>query len=584
MAYKIIDRCVCCHSCATNCPVEAITFQGSQYWIDPELCISCGTCAELCPQSIIADMETPEAAPVPHAPTKLTCDLCVLGGGGSGLVAAIRFAQITGKKVIVLEKAQKCGGSTTFAHNWFTGYNRWHQEAGIPDQTENLLKYCIREAQGCLPDSLVEKVLRNTGRFFEWLVDWDEAEARECFAIGRGPMGALGIDYPDRKFENLNCHDPAIGPGWAGTYLVRKMQQVAPSLGVEIYTGTEAVELLTNENGALCGVLAKDAGGMVEVSASAVVLATGGFSGNDEKLKEFEPDFFDGGIPVHRFSPVTCSGDGMTLSKPLGAWCNMKKTKLNKFGPVHHPYTASGCGMAGFGAMMVDFRGDLKEMPMGPMGDTSFLDNIPEHAIWYIITESTVEKNLRSSVERPREGNKDMTYEDYRAEIDFELRGNGPAFCGNTLEELAEKLNMEPARLIASVEQFNEGCNKPQMPMMPFQTDDDGGSNPTFNNDQVDGGDGGPGLPPPPAAEPIVEGPFYAFLGQRFAEGAFGGVMTNEDVEVIREDGSVIPGLYAVGDAASTWYTRGVLGPLTELTWAVNSGYFAADSVKSYLA
>ena len=53
MAYKIIDRCVCCHTCATNCPVEAITFQGSQYWIDPEVCISCGTCAPLCPPSSI---------------------------------------------------------------------------------------------------------------------------------------------------------------------------------------------------------------------------------------------------------------------------------------------------------------------------------------------------------------------------------------------------------------------------------------------------------------------------------------------------------------------------------------------------
>lgn len=96
--------------------------------------------------------------------------------------------------------------------------------------------------------------------------------------------------------------------------------------------------------------------------------------------------------------------------------------------------------------------------------------------------------------------------------------------------------------------------------------------------------DDSPGLPPPPPAEPITDGPFYAFLGQRFAEGAFGGVMTNEDVEVIRKDGTVIPGLYAVGDAASTWYTRGVLGPLTELTWAVNSGYFAADSAKNYLS
>lgn len=583
MAFKIMDRCVCCHSCATNCPVEAITFKGSQYWIDPEKCISCGTCAELCPQSIIADPEAPVEVPQAHERIEKTCDLCVLGAGGSGLVSAIRFAQNTGKKVIVLEKAKKCGGSTTFAHNWFTGYNRWHEEAGVPDQTEKLLEYCIREAQGCLPDSLVEKVLKNTGRFFEWLVDLDEKEARECFAIGRGPMGAIGIDYPDRKFENLKCHDPAIGPGWAGTYLIRKMQQVAPQFGVEIYTQHEAVELLTDENGNISGVLAKDPGGETLVHAKAVVLATGGFSGNDEKLKEFEPDFFDGGYPVHRFSPVTCSGDGMTLSKPLGAWCNMKKTKLNKFGPVHHPYTASGCGMAGFGSLMVDFRGNKLEMPMGPMGDTTLLDSLPEHAVWYIVSEETVEKNLRDSVEHPREGNHGMTYEDYRAEIDFELRSEGPAYCGNTLEELAEKLNMDPKVLIASIDAYNEELKHPKPMGMPFEMKDDEAGNPSFKNEDVDKDDG-PGLPPPPPSKPIVEGPFYAFLGQRFAEGAFGGVMTNEDVEVIREDGSVIPGLYAVGDAASTWYTRGVLGPLTELTWAVNSGYFAADSVEKYLA
>lgn len=217
---------------------------------------------------------------------------------------------------------------------------------------------------------------------------------------------------------------------------------------------------------------------------------------------------------------------------------------------------------------------------MGPMGDTSLLDSLPEHAVWYITTEETVERNLRSSVEHPREGNQNMTYEDYRAEIDFELRSEGPAYCADTLEGLAEKLHMDPATLISSVAEFNAGLNRPKAPMP--EADDDA-ANPTFNNDEVDQDDG-PGLPPPPPADPILSGPYYAFLGQRFAEGAFGGVMTNEDVEVIREDGSVIPGLYAVGDAASTWYTRGVLGPLTELTWAVNSGYFAADSVKDYLA
>ena len=39
-----------------------------------------------------------------------SCDLVVLGGGGSGLIAAVRAAELTGKKVIVLEKVAFTGG------------------------------------------------------------------------------------------------------------------------------------------------------------------------------------------------------------------------------------------------------------------------------------------------------------------------------------------------------------------------------------------------------------------------------------------------------------------------------------------
>ena len=176
---------------------------------------------------------------------------------------------------------------------------------------------------------------------------------------------------------------------------------------------------------------------------------------------------------------------------------------------------------------------------------------------------------LRDSVDHPREGNQGMTYEDYRAELDFELRSQGPAYCADTLEGLAEQLHMDPKVFCASIEAYNQGLKSPKAPKNPFEMPEREAGNPSFEED-------GPGLPPPPAS-PIVQGPFYAFLGQRFAEGAFGGVMTDEDMAVIRPDGSVIPGLYAVGDAASTWYTRGVLGPLTELTWAVNSGFLAGE-------
>lgn len=52
MAYVINDNCVACGTCASVCPVEAIT-EGDKYSIDPDTCVECGTCAASCPSDAI---------------------------------------------------------------------------------------------------------------------------------------------------------------------------------------------------------------------------------------------------------------------------------------------------------------------------------------------------------------------------------------------------------------------------------------------------------------------------------------------------------------------------------------------------
>lgn len=54
MAYKISAECVKCGSCASTCPVEAISEGDAQYNIDPEKCVECGTCAANCPVGAIS--------------------------------------------------------------------------------------------------------------------------------------------------------------------------------------------------------------------------------------------------------------------------------------------------------------------------------------------------------------------------------------------------------------------------------------------------------------------------------------------------------------------------------------------------
>ncbi|MEG2353085.1 MAG: 4Fe-4S binding protein [Clostridium sp.] len=49
MAYKILDTCVSCGACASECPVSCITEGDAIYVIDADVCISCGNCANVCP-------------------------------------------------------------------------------------------------------------------------------------------------------------------------------------------------------------------------------------------------------------------------------------------------------------------------------------------------------------------------------------------------------------------------------------------------------------------------------------------------------------------------------------------------------
>lgn len=560
------ENCVCCHNCAMECPMQAIRFLGSKYQIDPEKCVECGLCAKVCHTCSIHDVDAP--APVLlHKPIEKAADVVVCGGG-SGIVAAIRAAQ-AGKKVILVEKAGKLGGNTDYAHAFFPVYSKWHEAAGMPDLREQAIEHYLAVTDRVLEEDVLRTAVYGCSRFFDWLCTFGTAdEVYRLLNLGdadaHGPIYGPGLlDFPARRFENLLCRDDSIGPGWSGTYVKHTMLDAIrdQKLNVEILTGTAAKHLRLDGSGRIIGVECEDSGGQVNIAASAVILATGGFGRSDEKLREFTPWFFDGQTPIHRFSVPTDTGDGIDMLRELGVEPNPERMYVSIMGPKHHPFSNVLADIAltpeipQFNLNGVRWIDEGVQLP----GMTPCIVHQPKEMSWAIQSRDVIKNIADRFISNPAFASKAHLYETWEAELEEEaaLPVQPPVRKADTLEELAAACEMDIAVFQESVRRYNGFCAAGK--------DDDYGKAPEF-------------------LVPIGEkGPYYAIRGTRFSEDAMGGLTVDGRCRVLRNDGSPIPGLYGVGDATSAMHRRGKRAVISELTWAMASAFTSGEDAAAYI-
>ena len=94
-----------------------------------------------------------------------TCDLLVLGGGGSGMVAAVRAAQL-GQKVILVEKLPKTGGGAQFASCSRVFESQWQKKRGLESHTADYIRTAQDAMYWELDPKLVANAIKGTGQFF----------------------------------------------------------------------------------------------------------------------------------------------------------------------------------------------------------------------------------------------------------------------------------------------------------------------------------------------------------------------------------------------------------------------------------
>lgn len=571
MMYQITKNCIGCHNCAGECPMQAIDWVGSKYEIDQDKCVECGLCAKVCHTHSIIDVDADETVPA-HGEIVLEADVVVCGGG-TGLIAAVKTA-MAGKKVILLEKADRLGGNTDYAHAYFPVYTKWHENAGMPDVREQAIEHYDRATDGIIGKDIFRTAVYATGEFFDWLCEFGRCE--EVYnlvnlgdADAHGPIYGPGLlDFPKRMWDNLNCRDEAIGPGYGGTHIKYSMLRAIEQYGlpVDIYLEHEACELLLDDSGAISGVLAKDPGGVTRVNAPVVILSTGGFGKNDELLKELAPWFFDGAY-IHRFTVPTDTGDGITMLRRLGVEPVRERTAISGFGPKHHPWSNVLAELALEPEMLQvnmagerwtdESRGDPQfGAPLHAM--TALIGDQPGQISWAIQGREVFKMAADRTLSFPPMAKRWWQFHTWEGEFKEECAlPEPPCYEADTLEELAGKIGMPTDALLATVSAYNKAAAG-------------------LCEDKF--GKKAPALVPVPD-----HGPYYAVKGQRFSEAALGGLMVDAKCRVLRNDSSFIPGLYGTGDATSAMHIAGRLAVISELTWAVASTYTAAVEGVAYI-
>lgn len=229
-----------------------------------------------------------------------SADVVVIGGGGSGLAASIEAARV-GRRVVLLEKGSKLGGTTSWSVGSITANCTPHQvRAGIKDSPDEHFEDMGRVAEARRPGAEDNLELRrlyvdNITDTFLWLME----AGVEFF----GPNEEKPHRYP--RMHNVLPNSRAY---------VHRLSKLARRAGVNVITGARVTELSWDQD-RVSGVIATTPAGIVRVNAaSGVIIAAGDYSASPELKAKYIGKGLANTTPVNPLS----TGDGQQLGVSAG--------------------------------------------------------------------------------------------------------------------------------------------------------------------------------------------------------------------------------------------------------------------------
>ena len=499
----------------------------------------------------------------PAEDSTVDTDIVIVGAGGAGMTAALT-ATSEGKSVVVVESQPVVGGNSVRATGGmnagktvYQDENEFGESAGVEKTLKTAAeKYADNETITALAKTVSEQwaeYQKNPTGYF------DSVELMELDTMigGKGindpalvetlcSNSADAIDWLDEHGITLHSvssfggasvkriHRPVDAEGKTvsvGSYMIPLLEENCEKAGVQILLNTTANEILTDANGAAVGVKATGSTGeTVTVNAKAVVLTTGGFGANLDMVVEYKPEL-KGFMTTNA---AGAQGQGIEMATAIGAGTvDMDQIQIH---PTVEANTAALIteGLRGDGAVLINAEGKrfIDEVGTRDVVSAAEIAQTGSYS-WLVVDQAMVDA---SSV------------------IQGYIK-KGYTVTGETYEELGKAMGVDEAAFAETMKTWNgyvEAKNDPDFGRTSF-------------------------------ANPLDTAPYYAIKVTAGVHHTMGGLTINTNTEVLKEDGTVIPGLFAAGEVTGGVHGANRLGGNAVADFTV-FGRIAGKAASDYAA
>ena len=495
-----------------------------------------------CVTNGVSATPTPSADPVDE--TK-TADVIVVGAGGGGMSAAISAVDNGAKSVIILEKTTQNGGSLNYTSGSMSGAETNIQKIdGIEDSIDSYVSDIMSNGAQKGNEDLIREYAEEDVDAIQWL--WDNGLSDNKFNTDR-QTGTMSVFAPEHQlYSQKRTYKPSAENKEKYKSAAHEILDTVLQSYDEVKTdySTDAYKLVYNKDGQVKSVLAKNGDKTIEYKADkGIIMATGGYSGNRKMMAEFTKNgghYLPGGAS-------TANGSGIYMMQEVGAYLNKENLGYVPTFPMgldtgNGPGQIASTYMWKAGGICVNKEGKrfVDETEQEVVTRETALEEQPEAIQYDIFTDKIIADTeaLNSSV---------FWSAFYAPGKPF----NKFVVSADSLDELAEKIEVPAENLKATVESYNKH--------VADKTEDEFGRK--FTEDSLN--------PAYSAAINDISGEhYYAVPLHALCVMTLGGVSINEDAQVLDNDKNPIPGLYAAGECVGNIWGRyvsggtGVMGPI----------------------